>query len=173
MSWRTSEPLAGMTSVAREFVRHFGPDVADKQAGDSTFCGHGAECGAAAASGGGSCQATYRPPSFRAASSPIGPARDCLPPSPTPQTPTLPTAHPHPDLPERDPRIGEMIRVRTRRWLVKEVTPPPRPASPPESALPAPTTTPKARNLRSAGTANSTAPFLTTSARPTSVTNEH
>ena len=28
-----------------------------------------------------------------------------------------------PDLPERDPRIGEMVRVRTRRWLVEDVTP--------------------------------------------------
>ena len=27
-----------------------------------------------------------------------------------------------PDLPERDPRIGEMVRVRTRRWLVEDVT---------------------------------------------------
>ena len=27
------------------------------------------------------------------------------------------------DLPERDPRIGEMVRVRTRRWLVEGVTP--------------------------------------------------
>ena len=88
---------------------------------------HGPECGAAAASGGGSCQATRRPPSFRAASSPIGPAHDCSPPSPALQTPTLPTAHPHPDLPERDPCVGEMVRVRTRRWLVEEVTPAPRP----------------------------------------------
>ena len=30
---------------------------------------------------------------------------------------------PHPDLPERDPCVGEMVRVRTRRWLVEEVTP--------------------------------------------------
>ncbi len=28
-----------------------------------------------------------------------------------------------PDFPERDPRIGEMVRVRTRRWLVEDVTP--------------------------------------------------
>ena len=28
----------------------------------------------------------------------------------------------HVGLPERDPRIGEMVRVRTRRWLVEEVT---------------------------------------------------
>ena len=27
------------------------------------------------------------------------------------------------DLPEREPRIGEMVRVRTRRWLVEDVTP--------------------------------------------------
>ncbi|MCY3932748.1 MAG: DISARM system SNF2-like helicase DrmD [Acidobacteria bacterium] len=27
------------------------------------------------------------------------------------------------DLPERDPRIGEIVRVRTRRWLVEDVTP--------------------------------------------------
>ena len=39
MSQRTSEPLAGMTSVEREFVRHFGLDVADKQAVDSTADG--------------------------------------------------------------------------------------------------------------------------------------
>ena len=42
--------------------------------------------------------------------------------------PTLDASHqpshsPHPALPERDPRIGEMVRVRTRRWLVEEVTP--------------------------------------------------
>ena len=30
---------------------------------------------------------------------------------------------PHPDLPERAPRIGEMVRVRTRHWLVEEVIP--------------------------------------------------
>ena len=30
----------------------------------------------------------------------------------------------HTDLPERDPRIGEMVRVCTRRWLVDEVTEP-------------------------------------------------
>ena len=30
---------------------------------------------------------------------------------------------PHPDLPERDPRVGEMVRVRTRHWLVEEVVP--------------------------------------------------
>ena len=30
----------------------------------------------------------------------------------------------HTDLPARDPRIGEMVRVRTRRWLVAEVTEP-------------------------------------------------
>ena len=35
----------------------------------------------------------------------------------------MPTAHPHPDLPERDPCVGEMVRVRTRRWLVEQVTP--------------------------------------------------
>ncbi len=29
----------------------------------------------------------------------------------------------HAYLPERDPRVGEMVRVRTRRWLVEEVTP--------------------------------------------------
>ena len=29
----------------------------------------------------------------------------------------------HPDLPERDPRVGEMVRVRTRHWLVEEVIP--------------------------------------------------
>jgi len=27
----------------------------------------------------------------------------------------------HTDLPARDPRIGEMVRVRTRRWLVEDV----------------------------------------------------
>ena len=37
---------------------------------------------------------------------------------------TLPSPpSPHPDLPERDPCIGEMVRVRTRRWLVEEVIP--------------------------------------------------
>ncbi len=35
------------------------------------------------------------------------------------------------DLPERDPRIGEMVRVRTRRWLVEDVT---RAANPGESS---------------------------------------
>ena len=35
-----------------------------------------------------------------------------------------PLSHsPHPDLPERDPCVGEMVRVRTRRWLVEQVTP--------------------------------------------------
>ena len=29
---------------------------------------------------------------------------------------------PHPDLPERLPCVGEMVRVRTRRWLVEQVT---------------------------------------------------
>ena len=29
----------------------------------------------------------------------------------------------HPDLPERDPCVGEMVRVRTRRWLVEQVAP--------------------------------------------------
>ena len=32
---------------------------------------------------------------------------------------------PNPDLPERAPCIGEMVRVRTRRWLVEDVTPAP------------------------------------------------
>ncbi|MDE0073455.1 MAG: DISARM system SNF2-like helicase DrmD [Gammaproteobacteria bacterium] len=44
-------------------------------------------------------------------------------PSPTVLTPSSS----HPDLPERDPRIGEMVRVRTRRWLVEDVTPAPNP----------------------------------------------
>ena len=35
----------------------------------------------------------------------------------------MPTTHPHPDVPERDHCVGEMVRVRTRRWLVEEVTP--------------------------------------------------
>ena len=30
---------------------------------------------------------------------------------------------PHPDLPERAPSVGEMVRVRTRHWLVEEVIP--------------------------------------------------
>ena len=29
---------------------------------------------------------------------------------------------PYPDLPDRDPFVGEMVRVRTRHWLVEEVT---------------------------------------------------
>ena len=40
-----------------------------------------------------------------------------LPPVNSPQP--LPTRHPH--LPERDPVVGEMVRVRTRRWLVEQV----------------------------------------------------
>ena len=35
-----------------------------------------------------------------------------------------------PDLPERDPRVGEMVRVRTRRWLVEDVTPAANPGEP-------------------------------------------
>ena len=34
-----------MTSVKREFVRHFGPDVADKQAGGSTWPARSRKCG--------------------------------------------------------------------------------------------------------------------------------
>ena len=34
-----------MTSVEREFVRHFGPDVADKQAVDSTWSAPSRKCG--------------------------------------------------------------------------------------------------------------------------------
>ena len=36
---------------------------------------------------------------------------------------TATTSTPHPDLPERDPCVGEMVRVRTRHWLVEEVIP--------------------------------------------------
>ena len=38
-------------------------------------------------------------------------------------TVTATPSTPHPDLPERAPRIGEMVRVRTRHWLVEEVIP--------------------------------------------------
>ena len=38
---------------------------------------------------------------------------------------SIPTPTPH--LPERDPRVGEMVRVRTRRWLVERVVPAPGP----------------------------------------------
>ena len=49
-------------------------------------------------------------------------------PSPNAHSTTVPTQHPpHPDLPERDPDVGEMVRVRTRRWLVEDVTPAPTP----------------------------------------------
>ena len=42
---------------------------------------------------------------------------------------------PHPDLPERDPDVGEMVRVRTRRWLVEDVTPAPTPGESPRVRL--------------------------------------
>ena len=47
------------------------------------------------------------------------------------KTPTTP----HPDLPERAPRIGEMVRVRTRRWLVEDVNPAPHPGESPRVRL--------------------------------------
>ncbi len=40
------------------------------------------------------------------------------------QTDLSPTSDQRRSLPDRDPCIGEMVRVRSRRWLVEDVTPP-------------------------------------------------
>ena len=59
-------------------------------------------------------------------------------------------------LPERAPEVGELVQVRSRRWLVEEVIDRRRRVSR-SSASPAPTTTPRARSSRSSGTTSSTA----------------
>ena len=49
----------------------------------------------------------------------------------------------HPEvLPERPPKIGELVQVRSRRWLVEEVIAA-GPGESPRSNLPARTTMPK------------------------------
>ena len=56
-------------------------------------------------------------------------------------------------LPTRSPEIGELVQVRSRRWLVEEVVPSDNAlVSPPSSASPAPTMTPRARPSTSSGT---------------------
>ena len=74
-------------------------------------------------SGGRPCQATYRRPILSRGQFTALACPRLLATSPATQTPTLPTTHPHLDVPERDHSVGEIVRVRTRRWLVEEVTP--------------------------------------------------